>query len=132
MKYFTIDELTHSNTASAKVIDNRPNSVESANLLLLVENVLDPLREAYGKPITVTSGFRSSALNKTVGGVTGSQHMKGQAADITAGTKEANKVLFDLAIDLDLPFDQLIDEKDYSWVHISFNKNGNRKQVLHL
>jgi hypothetical protein len=80
----------------------------------------------------VTSGYRSPRLNAAVGGVKASQHQKGQAADITAGSPEENKKLFDLAQELNLPFCQLIDEKKYKWVHISYDKNNVKRQVLHL
>ena len=129
MKYFTIEELTRSNTAEAKSIDNTPTKEAKENLVALVDNVLDPLREMYGNPIIVNSGYRSPALNKAVKGASTSQHVKGEAADITGGNKEANKRLFEL-IREKLSFDQLINEYDYSWVHISFKSSGNRKEVL--
>lgn len=132
MEFFTIKELTRSATAEARKIDNTPTREAEANLTELINKVLDPLRKAYGKPITVTSGYRSPRLNASVGGVKTSQHQKGQAADITAGSPEENKRLFDLAQELNLPFCQLIDEKKYRWVHISYDKNNVKKQVLHL
>lgn len=131
MKYFTIKELCKSSTATQKGINNTPNSQIVSNLEQLVAQILDPLRERYGKPITVNSGYRCPALNKLVNGAKNSQHVKGQAADITAGSISQNKKLFQLAIDMNLPFDQLIDEKKYSWIHISFS-NKPRKQILHL
>lgn len=131
MKYFTIKELCKSSTATLKRIDNTPNSEIVNNLEQLVDNILDPLREAYGKPIKVNSGYRCEALNVAVGGSKTSQHKYGLAADITTGSRLENKKLFILAKQLNLPFDQLIDEKAYSWIHISFSKNP-RKQVLHL
>lgn len=131
MKYFTIKELCSSSTAKQKGINNTPNSEVVNNLEQLVDYLLDPLRERYGKPITVNSGYRCSALNKAVNGSKTSQHLKGLAADITAGSATKNKTLFNLAIELDLPFDQLIDEKNYKWIHISFSKTP-RKQILHL
>lgn len=131
MKYFTIKELIRSNTAISRSIDNTPEQDEIKALTDLVDNVLDPLREWYGKPIIVNSAYRSVALNKAVGGVYSSQHVKGQAADITGGSKSENKKLFNYIKD-NLDFDQLIDEKNLSWVHVSFKKNGNRKQVLKL
>ena len=99
MKYFTIKELSHSDTAVARGIDNYPTAEAIHNLIKLVENVLDPLRE--------------------------------KAADITVGSKEENRKLFEI-IWQELPFDQLIDEKDFSWVHVSFREGRNRKQVLKL
>lgn len=134
MKYFTMSELTSSPTARRKGIDNTPNGVQRAALTALVTNILDPLREAYGKPIVVTSGFRCPRLNRAVGGVAKSQHMKGEAADIrTLSDKPSdNKKLFDLIIKLGLPFDQCIDEYGYNWIHVSYTSQGNRRQVLHI
>ena len=131
MKYFTIKELCKSSTAEQKKIDNTPNSEIVNNLEKLVEYILDPLREKYGKPIIVNSGYRSPALNKAVNGSKTSQHMKGLAADITAGSVTKNKVLFNLVQELNLPFDQLIDEKKFRWIHVSYS-NKPRKQILHL
>lgn len=131
MKYFTIKELYHSLTAIQKGIDNTPNSEIVNNLKQLILYILDPLRERYGKPINVNSGYRCKKLNDAVKGSKTSQHIKGLAADITAGSKKENKILFDLIIEMDLPFDQVIDEKNFSWIHVSFSKNP-RKQILHL
>lgn len=131
MKYFTITELCKSSTAAQKKIDNTPNSEVVNNLKKLVEYVLDPLREKYGKPIHVNGAYRCPALNKAVGGSKTSQHMLGLAADITAGSATKNKILFNLVQELNLPFDQLIDEKNFRWVHISYSDKP-RKQILHL
>ena len=131
MKYFTIKELCKSSTATAKGIDNSPNSEIVKNLEQLIDNILDPLRERYGKPITVNSGYRCLELNKAVGGSKTSQHMKGLAADITVGSPKKNKIIFDLIKEMDLPFDQLIDEKKLSWVHVSYSTKP-RKQILYL
>lgn len=131
MKYFTIRELTKSQTATRKGIDNTPSDSARAWLVRLTESILDPLREAYGRPIIVTSGYRCPELNKAVGGATGSQHMLGQAADIRSkeDTPEENKKLFDLIVKLKLPFDQLINEYNYDWVHVSFGPQNRRKQL---
>lgn len=131
MKYFTIKELCYSLTAIQKGIDNTPNSEIVNNLKQLILYILDPLRERYGKQINVNSGYRCKKLNDAVKGSKTSQHIKGLAADITAGSKKENKILFDLIIEMNLPFDQVIDEKNFSWVHVSFSKNP-RKQILHL
>lgn len=131
MKYFTIQELCKSSTAASRKIDNTPNTIVINNLQLLVEHILDPLRERYGKPIYVNSGYRSPALNKAINGANTSQHMKGLAADITAGSTTNNKILFELVQELKLPFDQLIDEKNFKWIHVSY-ANKPRKQILHL
>ena len=77
MKYFSIDELTKSATAKRLNINNTPDINVTHNLEALVDNILDPLREAWGQPIIVTSGYRCTRLNKTVGGVSNSQHIKG-------------------------------------------------------
>lgn len=132
-KYFTLRELIKSDVAIRSKIDNTPTKEEIANINLLIDNILDPLREAYGGPIIVTSGYRCERLNKLVKGSKTSQHRFGQAADIRTvkDTKEENKKLFDLAIKLKLPFDQLIDEYDFDWVHISYSPR-NRRQILHI
>ena len=132
MKYFTIAELCKSETADRLGIDNRCKKEHVDNMTALVDNVLDPLREAYGKPIQVNSGFRCPALNKAVKGSATSDHMTGRAADITGGSPKENKRLFYLIQELGLPFKQLIDEKGFSWVHISYDKNDIRRQILKL
>lgn len=125
-------ELTKSSTSDKLGIDNTPTPEASVALSNLVTHVLDPLREMYGKPITVNSGYRCPKLNAAVGGAKTSQHMRGEAADITAGSKTENKKLFELIRD-NLPFDQLIDESNYSWVHVSYvSSSKNRKQILSL
>lgn len=131
MKYFTIKELCKSSIGKAKNIDNTPDSKILKNLKQLIDNILDPLRKEYGKPIIVNSGYRCPALNEAVGGSKTSHHMLGLAADITVGSPIKNKQLFDLIQKLDLPYDQLIDEKQFQWVHVSFSENP-RKQILHL
>lgn len=123
--HFSLEELTRSTAARNLSIDNSPNKSELANLRLLAESVLEPLRQAFGKPIVVNSGFRCEALNKAVGGARSSQHMLGQAADIRtlSNTKEDNKALFETAASLvrshSISVGQLIDEYGFSWVHIS-------------
>lgn len=131
-KYFSLDELCHSDTAKSKGIDNTPSEEVKKNLDALIENVLDPLREAYGKPIYINSGYRCSELNKAVGGVSTSEHQSGRAADIDTHDYEENKKLFNLIQELNLPFRQLIDESNLSWVHVSYNPNDIKRQVLKL
>lgn len=133
MKYFTINELTKSATAKRLKIDNTPNDEVIKNLTALVDNVLDPLREAYGKPIIVSSGYRCPQLNKAVGGVANSQHRTGQAADIhtVSDTVEDNKKLYQLIRTLDLPVDQCINEYNYNWIHVSYSQK-NRRQYLSI
>lgn len=132
MKYFTIAELCASSTATAKGIDNTPTPGITQNLERLVANVLDPLREAWGKPVVVTSGYRCPALNKAVGGAKNSHHMQGMAADISTGNKVDNRRLFQKILDLGLPFTQLIDEKGFSWIHVSYDTSNLKRQVLKL
>lgn len=131
MKYFNIAELTKSATAQRRGIKNTPSKEVTNSLTALIEKILDPLREAYGKPIIVDSGYRCPRLNAAVGGAASSQHVKGEAADIRTltDTPAENKKLFDLIIKLKLPFDQLIDEHGFNWVHVSFGPR-HRRQIL--
>ena len=131
MKYFTIKELVKSTTAIKRNIDNTPSKEIERSLTALVEKVLDPLREAYGKPIIVTSGYRCPKLNAIVGSTPSSQHVKGEAADIKTieDTPEENKKLYDLIVKLKLPFDQLINEHNYDWVHVSFGARHRRQKL---
>lgn len=134
-KYFTIAELCKSETADRLGINNRCHKWHVTNLNALTDNVLDPLREAYGKPIHVNSGYRCEELNKAIGGSPTSDHMNGCAADIegTPPTQEENEKLFGLIQELGLPFDQLINENNFSWVHVSYRiEVKNRHQILCL
>jgi hypothetical protein len=121
---FTLDEMTKS---SAPYL-NRPSTTERIALVQLCKNVLQPLRDWYGKRIDVNSGYRSPLVNKHVGGAKNSQHVKGEAADITAGSKEENKKLFDYILE-NLPHDQVLNEYDYRWIHVSFKTTGNRNEA---
>lgn len=134
--HFTIQELYASATAKAKGIDNTPNIQQMINLVYLSAYVLEPLRMAMDEPIKIGSGFRCQKLNKAVGGVYNSQHMKGQAADLCIdGDLEKGKRWFNYIKD-HLPFDQLIWEhnaKGTYWVHVSFvfpDFGKNRHQVI--
>lgn len=137
MKYFTFKEFERSATAERLKIDNTIPANAKGRIEKLVDAVLDPLREAWGKPLIVTSGYRCGRLNLAVGGSRTSQHVKGEAADIDAGTREANMRLFHLLIKSKLPFDQLIFEKGDldtgpDWIHVSHKSVGrNRRQVLY-
>lgn len=133
MKHFTINELSKSFKASQMGMSNEPPKEQEENLIALVDAVLDPLREAYGAPIFVNSGYRSPGVNELVKGAKNSQHVRGEAADITTGSKKENEKLFNMIIELQLPYDQLIDESNFSWLHVSHKSKGrNRKQILHL
>jgi hypothetical protein len=134
-RHFTLSELTHSAVAAARGIDNNPSPEINARLATLINKLLNPIREMWGAPINVNSGFRCPELNKAVGGAANSQHMRGEAADITAGPPGKNRQLFDMIVAAqkrgEIAFDQLIDEKDYTWLHIS-HSTGSRNQILHL
>lgn len=132
MKYFSFQEFERSDTAYRHGIDNTlPDSLKG-NVAALVDRVLDPLREAWGKPVTVTSGYRCPELNKIVGGSKTSHHVRGMAADISTGNRVENRRLFQLVLDLKLPFTQLIDEKNFAWVHVSLDPSDVKRQVLRL
>ena len=127
-KNFTLPELTTTSTG----ITNQPNNQQTAALITLCNKVLQPARDMYGKPIRVNSGFRSPAVNRAVGGAPNSQHTRGEAADITVFSKEENKKLFELIRD-NFNFDQLINERNFSWIHVSYrSEEENRKQVLKM
>lgn len=130
MKYFTIQELTRSATARRLCIDNMPPASAVTALRELVDKVLDPLREAWGGPIRVNSGYRCPELNKVVGGTPSSQHQRGEAADITVGSRSGNRRLLALIKRLDLPVDQCIDEKGCSWIHVSHRRGHNRRLYM--
>jgi len=132
-KNLTLEELIHSNTAKAKGIDNSPTNEHLRNLIEIANNIFQPLRDGIGKPIRISSGYRSEKLNKAVGGSKTSQHNKGQALDLVATPGFTNKDIFDY-IKKHLEFDQMIwefgNDKNPDWVHVSYNKGKNRKQVL--
>lgn len=122
MKYFTFGEFERSDTATRYAIDNTTPEAARRNIAALVDNVLDPLREAYGKPIIVNSGYRCPQLNKLVGGVATSLHLQGKAADITTGNAVDNRRLYTLAQQLNLPYFELISRNyDWRWLHISYD-----------
>ena len=97
-RYFTLRELTRSAAALKHKLDNTPDAAAVARLQALVTHVLDPLRQLYGAPIMVTSGYRSPAVNAAVGGAAHSQHLLGEAADITTGSPEGNRRLLGLIL----------------------------------
>ncbi len=133
-KSFTLNELTKSQEATRLGIDNTPNEEHILNLKLLCENVLQPIRDFYGMPLSVSSGYRSAALCEAIGSSSKSQHTKGQAADFEI-FGVANKDLADFIVK-NLDYDQCIlefwneNEPNSGWVHCSFNALGNRKQFL--
>lgn len=127
MKYFNIQELIYSAVAEKNNIDNTPGLEELDAMHWLVSEVLDPARERLGMPIYVNSCFRSKELNKKVGGVPDSQHVKGQAADIYCNDMEA---LLEILKTLD--FDQLIIYSTKGFYHVSYTtRRRNRNQILY-
>jgi len=130
--HFSLQELTASDTARARGIANQPGPAELRRMKALCEQVLEPLRTALGKPITINSCYRGPELNAAVGGAANSQHVSGQAADIKVGGMTV-LALFQHILQQGLPFDQLIYEAPSAtsqWVHISYNADGNRSQIL--
>ena len=130
-KNFVLSEMTRSNTARRKGISNEPEKEHLANLQTLVTELIQPMRDAIG-PIRVTSGYRSPKLNRAIGGSSRSQHCKGQALDLQfwKDGEMNNKIMYDWILDSGLEFDQMINEFDFAWIHISFSSGKNRKQVL--
>ncbi len=133
-KNFTLEEMTASDTAKARGILNIPDVQQMCNLCALVHNVLQPLRNHVGSSISLNSAFRCRQLNSAVGGVSTSQHMKGEAADIDIqGNLTRGKEWFQW-IRSHCTFDQLIWEHNKSgtyWIHVSYCSDGrNRKQVI--
>ena len=132
---FSLNELTKSQTAERKGIDNTPSAEHQENLKSLCEMILQPIRDHFGQVVSVSSGYRSQELCVAIGSSTQSQHAKGQASDFEI-FGVSNKELADY-IDENLDYDQLIleywkgeDEPNSGWVHCSFNTQGNRKQYL--
>lgn len=134
-KHFTLAEFTASDTARRKGIKNQPDSLQINNMIGLAENILEPVRTYFGKPVRILSGFRCPELNTAIGGATNSQHMTGQAADITIDGVPNAAVWGYIFTQMD--FDQVIAEKlkrDFGqagWVHVSrVSPEKNRKQAL--
>lgn len=129
-EHFTLEELTHSDLAARKGIDNTPGMLASANLMRLA-SLLEQVRKCIGKPLMINSGFRCKTLNDAVGSKDTSQHMIGCAADIRVSSMTPDQIVKAI-IQSDIQFDQLIREFD-SWVHISVTNRAEdtpRNQVL--
>ena len=147
-KNFTLEELCRSEKADSLGLKNIPNATEKGELTKLVNDILQKVRDKCGFPIKVNSGFRSEKVNKAVGGSSTSQHRKGQAADIVALGGHTNKELFDviykMIMNKEITVGQLINEYNYSWVHVSLpyskkndildaiTKGGKRCYIKHL
>jgi hypothetical protein len=134
-KNLTLSEVTRSETAKRRGISNMPTPEHIENFKKLAENVFQPIRDHFGVPIRISSGYRSKELNKAVGGSLSSQHCKGEAIDIDMdGTTVTNKQIFDF-VKANVNFDQMIWEfgtdANPDWVHVSYNSDGaQRKQIL--
>lgn len=125
-KNFTLSELTSSKVATSKSIDNTPDDRAKENLANLAKNLLQPLRDRYGEPLTINSGYRSTVLNREVGGVTTSQHINGEAADVACSDP---KLLLTHLRNSRLTFDQAILYPTF--LHLSLKRVGvNRRQII--
>lgn len=133
-QHFTLEEMCASATAKAKGIKNQPDTQAIVNLTALCVCVLEPLRKWWGKEIKIGSGYRCQKLNLAVGGVSNSQHLTGQAADLCIDGDKTKGLKWFEYIRRNLIFDQLIWEhnaKGTFWVHVSYNAQGaNRRQVI--
>ena len=132
MKYFSIKELCKSSTAKKLNIDNTPSAKIKENLTVLIEKCLDPIREAFGGPIMVTSGYRCYQLNAACGGSPTSAHKLGQAADIDTSD---NIRLWEVITSGDFKWTQLINEYpdedgEPSWIHISYDPDNLKCEKL--
>ena len=131
---FTLDELTKSQEAIRLGIPNEPSEEHVTNLILLCKNILQPIRDFYGMPVSVSSGFRSPELCKAIGSSSTSQHTRGEAADFEIFSI-ANKALAEFIV-ANLDFDQCIlefwneNEPNSGWVHCSYSSKYNRRQYL--
>ena len=131
-KNFVLSELTKSNTAKRLGINNAPNKEHLKSMQVLVRDLIQPMRDVLG-PIRISSGYRNPELNRAIGGSSKSQHCKGEALDLQYWSKGkmSNKEIYDWVVKSGIEFDQMINEFDYSWIHISLKSNGkNRKQIL--
>lgn len=135
-KYVSLSEVTKSDTATKRGIDNSPTPEHLENLKVICTEVFDKVREHFGVPLFISSGYRSAALNKAIGGSATSDHNNGRALDLDQdfrGNGVTNKQVFDYILQ-NLDFDQLIWEfgsnDNPDWVHVGYRKGANRKQVL--
>jgi hypothetical protein len=128
--HFALAEFTRSESAKRHGVSNEPTPEHLQNLIVLCEKVLEPIRMKFG-PLNISSGYRSKALNHYIGGSLNSQHCEAKAADIDMDGMggPTNKEIFEY-IKNELEFDQLINEFNYSWIHVSYNQGKNRKQIL--
>ena len=129
-EHLDLVEVTRSDYAKRNGINNMPNAEHTENLIELANHIFEPIRKHLNKPIHISSGYRSKELNAKIGGASNSQHTKGQAIDIDQGNRKENMEIFDF-IKNNLEYDQLINEFNYDWIHVSYNTDGKQaKQVL--
>ncbi|MEP7262998.1 MAG: D-Ala-D-Ala carboxypeptidase family metallohydrolase [Bacteroidota bacterium] len=130
-KNFSLYEMLLSQQAARFSFDEQyqPSEKEIENLRLLCKHILQPLRDELKISVNVSSGYRCQRLNAMIGGAMRSQHLTGQAADIVC-FKTGNENLLKKIVQLELPFDQVINEFNYRWVHVSYDLSRNRKQIL--
>lgn len=128
-EHLSLIEVTRSEYAKRNGINNMPNAEHTENLIELARKIFEPIRVQLNKPIYISSGYRSKALNAAIGGSKTSQHTKGEALDIDQGDKKDNKEIFDFIKD-NLDFDQLINEFDYDWIHVSYNTSGKQRRSV--
>ncbi len=125
-EHLDLVEVTRSEYAKRNGINNMPNPEYTENLIELAAKIFEPIRQHFNRPIHISSGFRSKVLNAKIGGAKNSQHTLGQALDIDQGSKEENKEVFEF-IKNNLPLDQLINEFNYDWIHVSYNPGGRQR-----
>jgi hypothetical protein len=130
-KNFVLSEITRSNTATRLGISNEPTKEHLENMQRLISNLIQPMRDELG-PIRISSGYRNPSLNRAIGGSSKSQHCKGQALDLQfwKDGQMCNREIYNWVLDSNLEFDQMINEFDFAWIHISLKKDENRKDVL--
>jgi len=131
-KHLDLAEVTRSESAKREGIINMPTPEHYENLKVIAEKIFEPIREHFGVPIFISSGYRSEALNVYIGGSRSSDHSKGRALDLDmdgSSSGVTNKMIFEFIKD-NLDYDQLINEYDFGWVHVGYRLNANRKQTL--
>jgi hypothetical protein len=131
-KHLDLAEVTRSESAKREGIINMPTPEHYENLKVIAEKIFEPIREHFGVPILISSGYRSEALNVYIGGSRSSDHSKGRALDLDmdgSSSGVTNKMIFNFIKD-NLEYDQLINEFDFGWVHVGYRLNANRKQTL--
>lgn len=129
-EHFTLEEFTASQTAKRLKIENVPNADVVANICALIQKVLEPARQKFGKPIIISSGYRCPILNKAVGGKKTSKHLFGCAADLQTQDEGDLRELFDVLKEGE--YDQLLFEKNkrgIRWIHVSYIVGNNRRML---